>query len=118
MILNEVMRIFVVVPAITRVAREDTQLGEFFIPKGLAVEIAVGAMHKDARLWGEDVGKFNPDRFANGVANACSHPLAFLPFSLGPKTCIGNNFAVMEAKLVVAMVLRRFQLLPSPNYRS
>jgi cytochrome P450 len=117
MIINETQRLFIVLPKLPRVATKDVQIGDLHIPKGLAIEIASQAMHYDATLWGEDVYQFNPERFANGSSNACAHPQAFLPFSVGPKFCIGNNFAVMELKLVIAMVLQRFQINVSPNYK-
>jgi cytochrome P450 len=117
MIINEVMRLFTPTPALSRVATKDVQIGDLLIPKGLVIELAIGEMHTDPEYWGKDAGEFNPQRFADGVAHACSHPQAFAPFSIGPKHCIGNNFALMEAKIVVSMVLRRFHLSPSPNYK-
>ncbi|KAG0557613.1 hypothetical protein KC19_11G143900 [Ceratodon purpureus] len=117
MILNEVMRLYPTVPILTRVAKRDTHLEDLFIPKGLSLELAIQAMHRDPKYWGEDVGKFNPGRFANGVSKACTPPQAFVPFSYGPKNCIAINFTMVEMKIIVSMVLRRFQLLPSPNYK-
>ena len=117
MILNETLRIFVPAPQLTRQAAKDLQLKKVFIPKGMTIELAVTAIHQDMDYWGEDVAEFNPGRFENGVSGACTHPHAFMPFGLGPKYCIGNNFALMEAKIVLSMMLRRFQILPSPNYK-
>lgn len=117
MILNETMRTFSPVPSITRVAMKDLHLNNLFIPKGMTIEFATSALHQDKQYWGDDVGEYNPERFANGVSGACSHPQAFNPFGLGPRTCIGNGFAVMEMKIVLASVLRRFEILPSPNYK-
>lgn len=117
MVFNETLRIFPPASTLTRVAAKDLQLEGLFIPKGMAIEFSLAAMHQDKDYWGDDVGKFNPERFVNGAASACTHPQAFSPFGLGPKFCIGNNFAVMEAKIVLAMMLRRFQLVLSPNYK-
>lgn len=117
MIVNETLRIFSPGPIITRLVDKDLQLTNMFIPKGITVEFAAGVVHQDKEFWGDDVAKFNPERFANGVGGACSHPQAFNPFGLGPKLCIGNNYAMMEMKIILARVLRRFQLLPSPNYK-
>lgn len=117
LILYETLRLFTIAPTLWRMANKDLQLGDLFIPKGLGLEIAVHEIHRDPKLWGDDAMTFNPGRFANGVANACTHPLAFMPFSYGPRYCIGQNFALMEAKIVVAMVLQRFQVSLSPNYR-
>lgn len=117
MIFNETMRTFTPGPTITRLVDKDLHLKNLFIPKGMTVEFAVGVVHVDKEYWGEDAGKFNPERFANGVAAACSHSQAFNPFGLGPKLCIGNNFAILEAKIILARTLRRFELLPSPKYK-
>lgn len=117
MVVNETLRTFSPAPSMTRSAAKDLQVKNLFIPKGMTIEFAAGAVHLDKEYWGEDVAVFNPERFANGVSAACSHPQAFSPFGLGPKFCIGNNFAMMEMKIVVSRVLRRFQLLPSPNYK-
>jgi cytochrome P450 len=117
MVVNETLRTFTVAPSLVRMAGKDLQLKNLVIPKGVTVEFAVSALHQDKEYWGEDVAEFKPERFANGVAAACSHPLAFVPFGLGPKFCIGNNFAMYELKIIVSRVLRRFQLLPSPNYK-
>lgn len=117
MVINETLRIFPPGVGLTRVAAEDVQLKHLFIPKDMIIEFALTALHQDKEYWGEDVGEFNPGRFASGVAGACTHPQAFMPFGIGPKFCIGNNFALMEAKIVLSMVLRRFHLVPSPNYK-
>ncbi|KAG0605545.1 hypothetical protein M758_9G067300 [Ceratodon purpureus] len=117
MVAKETLRCFSPAPVMTRSATTDLQLEKLFIPKGLTIEFAITAVHQDKEYWGEDVAEFNPERFANGVSAACSHPQAFVPFGLGPKFCVGNNFAMMEMKIIVSRVLRRFQLLPSPNYQ-
>jgi cytochrome P450 len=93
------------------------QLGDIFVPKGITLEIPVHQIHRDPKLWGADALEFNPNRFIEGVSQACQHPQGFLPFSFGPRYCIGQNFANMELKIVVAMVLSQFQLSVSPNYK-
>ncbi|KAG0620516.1 hypothetical protein M758_4G222100 [Ceratodon purpureus] len=117
MVVNETMRTFTIAPTMVRLTGKDLQLKNLFIPEGVVVEFSTNAVHQDKEYWGEDAAEFKPERFANGVAAACSHPQAFVPFGLGPKICIGNNFAMMELKIIVSKVLRRFQLLPSPNYK-
>ena len=117
MVVNETLRCFPIVPTIIRSAAKDLQLKSLFVPKGMIIELAIAAAHQDKEYWGDDAAVFNPERFANGVSAACSHPQAFNPFGLGPKFCIGNNFAMMELKIILAKVLRRFQLLPSTNYK-
>ncbi|KAG0563350.1 hypothetical protein KC19_8G023700 [Ceratodon purpureus] len=117
MILNETLRIFPPAPTNTRQATKDLQLKKVFIPKGMILELPITALHQDRDYWGDDVAEFNPGRFENGVSGACTHPQAFVPFGLGPKFCVGSNFALMEAKIAISMAIRRFQILPSPNYK-
>jgi cytochrome P450 len=117
MILNEVHRLFPVLPQLTRVASKDMQLKDIFVPKGLILEIPVLHMHHDLQLWGENVMEFDPNRFAKGVSKACQHQQSFIPFSFGPRNCLGQYFSLMESKVVVATVLSRFQLSISPSYK-
>ena len=92
-------------------------MGDLIIPKGMVVVFARQAMHKDPEYWGDDVGKFNPGRFANGVSKACNHPQAFRPFGYGSKSCIAMAFAMNEMKIVLSMIPVRFQLVPSSIYK-
>jgi cytochrome P450 len=117
MILNEVHRLFPILPQLTRVASKDMQLEDIFVPKGLVLEIPVFHMHHDPKLWGENVMEFDPNRFAKGVSKACQHQQSFIPFSYGPQHCLGQNFSLMESKVVVASVLSRFKLSVSPSYK-
>ena len=116
--MNESMRLFSVATSTnTRIATKDMEVGDLVIPKGMVIELARQAMHKDPEYWGEDAGKFNPGRFADGLLKASTHPQAFMPLGYGSKVCIAMAFAMNEMKIVLSMILTRFQLVPSPLYK-
>ncbi|KAG6539029.1 cytochrome P450 734A6-like [Zingiber officinale] len=116
MILYETLRLYPPAVATIRRAKVDVDLGHYRVPRGTELMIPIMAVHHDARLWGPDVAQFNPARFADGAARAATHPAAFMPFGLGPRTCIGQNVALLEAKLTLAILLRRFAIRLSPSY--
>ncbi|OAY82940.1 Cytochrome P450 734A6 [Ananas comosus] len=116
MILNETLRLYPPVVATIRRAKSEVELGGRVIPRGTEILIPIMAVHHDPLLWGPDVARFEPGRFESGSARAGRHPMAFLPFGLGARTCIGQNLALLEAKLAAAILLQRFSLRASPNY--
>ncbi|EFJ34653.1 hypothetical protein SELMODRAFT_405479 [Selaginella moellendorffii] len=117
MILQETLRLYPTMPLIARVCIKDSMLGDVFIPKGLGVSVNVVALHHDRDLWGDDVNEFNPSRFKNGTATAAKHPMAFMPFAYGVRTCIGRAFSEVQCKVIIAIILQRFEVKLSPNYR-
>ncbi|KAH9302632.1 hypothetical protein KI387_014215 [Taxus chinensis] len=116
MIVNEALRLYPPIVALRRQTYKPMKLGRLSIPAGTQLQIPVLEMHHDSNLWGHDVHEFNPERFNQGISRAAKHPMAFMPFSLGPRTCIAQNFALLEAKVVLAMILQRFSFIISPHY--
>ncbi|CAD6222895.1 unnamed protein product [Miscanthus lutarioriparius] len=116
MFLLETLRLYGPVSLIQRKAGSDLDLGGIRVPEGAIFTIPIATIHRDKEVWGEDAGEFKPERFQNGVTRAAKHPNALLSFSGGPRSCIGQNFAMIEAKAVVAMILQRFALKLSPKY--
>ncbi|XP_040381948.1 cytochrome P450 709B2-like isoform X1 [Oryza brachyantha] len=116
MFLLETLRLYSPVSLISRMAGSDLELSGIQVPKGTIIKILIAIIHRDKELWGEDADMFRPERFKNGVSKAAKHPNALLSFSSGPRSCIGQNFAMIEAKVVIAMILQRFSFTPSPKY--
>ncbi|CAO2836442.1 unnamed protein product [Amaranthus hypochondriacus] len=117
MILHEVMRLYPPVCTISRMVFDDeTKLGHLTIPCGSMVSMSALYTHHDPKFWGDDALEFNPERFSEGVAKATKGSTVFFPFGWGPRICIGQNFALIEAKLAVAMILQRFSFELAPTY--
>ncbi|KAK6945055.1 Cytochrome P450 [Dillenia turbinata] len=117
MILNESLRLYPPTIATIRRAKADVELGNYRIPCGTELLIPILAVHHDPALWGQDVTEFNPSRFSDGVARAAKHPVAFIPFGLGVRTCIGQNLAILQAKVVLAIIIQRFSIRLAPGYQ-
>lgn len=113
MVINESLRLYPPATVLPRMAFEDIKLGDLHIPKGLSVWIPVLAIHHSKELWGKDANEFNPERFASKPFT----PGRFIPFAAGPRNCIGQSFAIMEAKIILAMLISRFSFTISPSYR-
>lgn len=61
--------------------------------------------------------EFNPGRFSDGISGACSFAQAYIPFGLGPRTCAGQHFAMVELKVILSLILSRFRFSLSRSYR-
>jgi len=116
MVLLETLRLYGPAVFTQRKTMTDMAVGEIEIPKGLGIIIPFAIMHRDKKVWGDDADEFNPLRFQNGVTKAAKVPHALLSFSIGPRSCIGQNFAMMEAKSVMAVILQKFSFTLSPDY--
>ncbi|OIT00020.1 PREDICTED: cytochrome P450 CYP749A22-like [Nicotiana attenuata] len=117
MIIEESLRLYPPVPFIKRKVNKKVQLGKLTLPPQMQLYISPLAVQRDPKIWGEDVHIFKPERFAEGVVKATNNnPVAFLPFGYGPRTCLGLNFAMIEAKVTFAMILQRYMFSVSPNY--
>ncbi|XP_073957075.1 uncharacterized protein [Choristoneura fumiferana] len=108
--IKESLRIYPPVHFISRRLSEDVTLSNYHVPAGVECHISIFDLHHREDLF-PNPSVFDPDRFLpeNCVGR---HPYAYIPFSAGPRNCIGQKFAMLEMKLLMAEVLRKFELQP------
>ncbi|XP_062186463.1 cytochrome P450 714B1-like [Phragmites australis] len=112
MVIQETLRLYPAGSVVSRQALRDITLGGVRVPAGVNIYVPVSTVHLDPELWGPDAREFDPGRFAD----ARPQPHAYLPFGAGARTCLGQSFAMAELKVVLALVLARFELRLSPRY--
>ncbi|KAL2925694.1 Cytokinin hydroxylase [Bienertia sinuspersici] len=113
MIINESLRLYPPATLLPRMVFEDIQLGDLLIPKDYRFGFQYSPFITIKELWGSDVNEFNPERFANKSFSSSR----FFPFGGGPRNCIGQSFAIMEAKIILAMLVSQFRFTISSSYR-
>jgi cytochrome P450 len=109
-VIDESLRLYPPISAISRVAKGPDELAGVAIKRGSMVVIAPWVLHRHRRLW-RDPDHFDPNRFL-GAARADIDRFAWMPFGAGMRTCIGATFALREATLVLATIVKNFTLEP------
>ncbi|GFQ97627.1 cytochrome P450 4V2 [Trichonephila clavata] len=107
-VLKETLRVYTVAPIIGRILQEDTNICGYTIPKGTNCFILIYSLHNDKEVF-PDPEKFDPDRFL--PENFAKIPeYGYIPFSAGPRNCIGQKFGLMEMKTVLSFILRNYTI--------
>ncbi len=110
-VLKETLRLYPPGAFLPRVALESMEIGGHKVPRGGMVMIAPWIMHRHQLLW-DKPDRFDPDRFL-GVREKENPQGAYLPFGLGPRVCIGGAFAMIEGALILARLIRRYDIRAS-----
>jgi cytochrome P450 len=108
MALKEAMRLYPPAYALGRLLVGDDAIGGYALPAGANVVVCQYATHRHPRFW-ERPETFDPERFTPEREQA-RHPYAYFPFGRGPRACIGSHFAMLEAVIALAVLLRRFRV--------
>jgi cytochrome P450 len=107
-VVKESMRLYPPAPSIGREALADCEIGGYAVPKGTQIALMQWIVHRDPR-WFDQPEAFRPERWDNDLARRIPR-CAYFPFGDGPRICIGNQFAMMEAILGLATIYQRFHL--------
>ena len=110
-VLKETLRLYTIVPIIAKSTAESVVLGGYAVPPGQTVLLDIWGAHHDTKYWGDSVHEFLPERFSS-LKSPSLHPFSYLPFGLGSRNCVGQNFAMMEAKLAMTVLLKKFIFTP------
>ena len=113
MVAEETMRLYPPAYSISRVAAADDEIDGHAIAKGSLVNVSPWVTHRNPALW-EEPDRFDPERFLPERVKA-RHRYAYFPFGGGPRICIGMGFALMEARLILATLARRYRLRLVPG---
>ncbi|UQA91712.1 cytochrome P450 [Streptomyces halobius] len=115
-VLNEALRLWPTAAAFTRQARADTLLGgRYPVRAGDLITVLTPMLHRDPS-WGDNPGLFDPSRFSP-EAEAARSPHAYKPFGTGERACIGRQFALHEATMLLALLVHRYRLIDHTDYR-
>ncbi|CAG2164304.1 unnamed protein product [Oppiella nova] len=114
-VISETLRLHPASIILIRQASEDYKLGDtgITLKKGQQLEIPIYAVHLNEEFY-EKPNDFIPDRFLPENRHNIK-PYSYIPFGAGPRNCIGMRFALMEAKLALVQVIKRYRFFRSPN---
>jgi cytochrome P450 len=115
MVIQEALRLYPPSWMLPRVAVAEDEIDGYRIPAGATLLVSQYLMHRDPALW-DRPEVFDPERFRPEKAEKRPR-YAFMPFGVGPRFCIGDQFAIMEAQLLLAMMVQRFRARLQPGTR-
>jgi cytochrome P450 len=107
-VITEALRLYPAAWGMARLAAEDHEIAGYPVTKGMGVAMAQWVVHRDPR-WYDAPEEFRPERWENDLIKRLPR-FAYFPFGGGPRQCIGNAFALMEATLILATIARKFRL--------
>ena len=107
-VFKESLRLYSPIHSLSRVALEECELGGYVLPKDATAMVSLYASHRLPKVWPQP-RRFDPERFS-AAQSAARDRYCYLPFAAGHRNCIGATLAVVEAKLIIAQIARRFQL--------
>lgn len=114
-VIQESMRLLPAVPYIARKTHEELELSGLVVPKGVILVVDLFNLHRKKDIWGADADEFKPERFLPENASK-RHSHSFLPFSQGPRDCIGKYYAMLAIRSALAKFLRNYKVTTDLKY--
>lgn len=109
LVVKETLRLYPSVPLYGRHMFADLKIGDVVLPKDTTVVVAPYFLGRNPEVFPDPL-KFDPERFNVETNNEKNNPYSYVPFSAGPRNCIGQKFAMYEMKSVVSKIVRNFEL--------
>ncbi|KAJ3068502.1 hypothetical protein HDU99_003189 [Rhizoclosmatium hyalinum] len=110
-IAKESLRLQPPVPITLRTALKDVTIDGHFFPKGTTISLSPYVVHRMKEYWGDDAEEFKPQRWMGKEEGAVAEMGSFIPFIIGPRSCIGSRFAMLELKSMLAVYFRTFEFV-------
>ena len=110
--IKETLRLYPPAGVVSRSVLKDIKIGDIQLGKGTLIILNTYLIHRDESFWGINAEEFKPERFSNRKEESLN---AYMPFSLGPRQCIGNNFAILQLKIFLTVLIQRFRFLPDTS---
>jgi cytochrome P450 len=112
-VIEESLRLYPPIAALSRMANGPDRLGGMDVKAGSLIVIAPYVLHRHRRLWNKP-DLFDPERFMPAARGSIPR-FSYIPFGIGPRTCIGSSFALQEATIALAILTRDFELQLAPG---
>ncbi|ELT88169.1 hypothetical protein CAPTEDRAFT_144600 [Capitella teleta] len=112
MVFRETLRMYPIgMTVVNRECMQSSTIQGIEIPAGVNIQVDMTSVHHDAETWGPtDPLKFEPERFSPEIHDS-RHPMAWIPFGAGPRNCVGLRLGMMEFKVVLARIMKKFEFV-------
>ncbi|KAL1458447.1 hypothetical protein WDU94_008601 [Cyamophila willieti] len=115
-VIKETLRLFPPGDFLARTSPKDLQIAGYTIPAGATLSVCIYAMHRDPKYW-KNPHDFDPDRFLPEEISK-RNPNCYIPFSSGPRNCLGYKYAMLQMKTTISTIIRRFHIIPGDTCKT
>ncbi|KAL1454279.1 hypothetical protein WDU94_010551 [Cyamophila willieti] len=113
-VIKETLRLFPPGSLVGRKNLQEFKIGDYTIPADCTLAVFIHSIHRNPQHW-PNPDSFDPDRFLPSVRR---NPNAYLPFSSGPRNCLGHKYAMLQMKITLSSLLKKYRVLPGDHCKS